>query len=98
MQITGKQGQWLGDIVVREAGSIEALVEMAINNDVSITGKMDAGSPALQPVPVNKRVMNYYNINGIYPATATEPDRRSFRGIGYMSVGITFIVSEDKKI
>jgi len=93
MQITNRQGQWLGDIVVRETGSIEALVEMAISNDISITGKMNAGSPVLQPTPLNKRVMNYYNVNGIYPATAAEPDGRSFRGIGYMAVDITFIVS-----
>jgi hypothetical protein len=93
MQITSKQGQWLGDIVVREAGSIEALVEMAINNDLSITDKMTAGSPVLQSTPVNRRVMNYYNINNIHPATSMKTDGRSFRGIGYMAVDITFIVS-----
>jgi len=93
MQIISKQGQWLGDIVVREAGSIEAIVEMAINNGVSITDKMTAGSQVLQSVPVDRRVMNYYNINSIYPATAADPDGRSFRGIGYMAVEITFIIS-----
>jgi len=93
MQITGKQGQWLGDIVVREAGGIEAIVDTAISSNLSITGKMNVDSPVLQPAPVDKRVMNYYDINGIYPATATELDGRSFRGIGYMAVDMTFIVS-----
>ena len=93
MQITSKQGQWLGDIAVREAGSIEAVVEMAIINDRSITDKMAVGSTLLKPTPIDRRVMNYYKINNIYPATATEPDGKSFGGIGYMAVEITFIVS-----
>jgi hypothetical protein len=43
MRIISKQGQWLGDIAIREAGSIEAVVEMAIRNNISLlsTKKMD---------------------------------------------------------
>lgn len=93
MQVTSKQGQWLGDIVIREAGSIEAVVEMAIKNELSITDKIIAGTSMLKSAPLNKRVMNYYSINNIYPATSTELDGRSLSGIGYMSVEITFIVS-----
>ncbi|MDR1381755.1 MAG: hypothetical protein LBJ47_09810 [Tannerella sp.] len=93
MQVTSKQGQWMGDIAVREAGSIEAMVEMAIKNDRSITGKMAVGSTLLKPTPIDRRVMNYYKINNLYPATAMEPDGRSSGGIGYMAVGITFTVS-----
>ena len=93
MQITSRQGQWLGDIAVREAGSIEAVVEMAINNDHSISDKMVVGSSLSKPTPINKRVMNYYNINNIYPATAIEAFEMNFGGIGYMAVEITFIVS-----
>lgn len=93
MQVTSKQGQWLGDIAIREAGSIEAVVEMAIKNGLSITDKIVAGTSMLKPAPLNKRVMNYYSINNIYPATPTELDGRSVSGIGYMSVEITFIVS-----
>jgi len=91
MQITSKQGQWLGDIAVREAGSIEAVVEMAINDDRSIVDRMGFGAFIQKPAPINKRVMNYYGINNIYPATSAEPD--SLSGIGYMAVDITFTVS-----
>lgn len=93
MQFTSKQGQWLGDVAVRESGSIEGVIEMAISNDASITDKMMVGSTLLQPALLNKRVMNYYSINSIYPATATDNDGRSFGGIGYMAVQITFVVS-----
>jgi hypothetical protein len=93
MQITSKQGQWMGDMAVRESGSIESVVEMAIVNDCSITEKMAVGSTLLKPTPIDRRVMNYYKINNIYPATATEPKGKSFGGIGYMAVQVTFIVS-----
>ena len=91
MRTTSKQGQWLGDMAVREAGSIESVVEMAINNNLSIVDKLPAGSFMQSPEPLNRRVMNYYNINNIYPATSADPD--SLSGIGYMAVEITFIVS-----
>lgn len=93
MQVISKQGQWLGDIAVRESGSIEGLVEMAIKNDLSITDKMKPGSRLLQPTAINKRVMNYYSINNIYPATSTELTGIGFGGIGYMAVEITFIIA-----
>ena len=93
MQVTSKHGQWLGDIAVREAGSIEAMVELAIRNDISITDKMIVGSLFSRPTAADRRVMNYYNINNIYPATSMDVNERSFNGIGYMAVEITFLVS-----
>lgn len=91
MQVTSKQGQWLGDVAVREAGSIEAVVEMAIENDVAITGIISAGTTHKQPASADKRVMNYYKINNIHPATSMEA-KSSFKGIGYMAIGSTFKV------
>ncbi|MFV0397936.1 MAG: hypothetical protein ACK5JU_07960 [Bacteroidales bacterium] len=93
MQVTSKQGQWLGDIAIREAGSIDALVELAINNDLSITGKITPGDTLSKPTQVDKRVTNYYALNNLYPATSTEIDMRNMGGIGYMAIGITFKVS-----
>ncbi|MDR2147716.1 MAG: hypothetical protein LBE91_14780 [Tannerella sp.] len=91
MQVIAKQGQWLGDVAVRESGSIEAIVEMAIRNSVAITDKIVAGTAFLKPSPINRRVMNYYEINGIYPATGADAMNRG--GIGYMGVEINFTVS-----
>ncbi len=93
MQVTSKQGQWLGDIAVRETGSIETVIEMAIKNDRSITDNITVGSTLLRPTPVNRRVMNYYNMNNIYPATAMKLDGKSISGIGYMAVEISFTIS-----
>lgn len=93
MRIISKQGQWLGDIVVRESGDISEIVEMAVNNNISVTENMVVGLELLKPEAINRRVMNYYEINGIYPATTMEREPGTPGGIGYMAVGITFIVS-----
>jgi hypothetical protein len=76
MKIISRQGQWLGDIAVREAGSIEAVIEMAVKNNISITGKLALGTELLKPTPINRRVMNYYEINKIFPATSYEWKRK----------------------
>jgi hypothetical protein len=93
MRITSKQGQWLGDVAVREAGDLLSIVEMAVSNDISVTENMIIGSELVKPKAINRRVMNYYEINNIYPATAMEREPGTLGGIGYMAVGITFIVS-----
>ena len=91
--ITSIQDQWLGDIVIRESGCIEAIVEVAIENEISVTDKMIPGLQVLQPIQANRHIVNYYNTNNIYPATAADLEVKSFRGIGYMAVGVNFIVS-----
>lgn len=93
MQITSKQGQWLGDIAVREAGSIEAIIEMSIADEIAVTEALTVGTPLATPTPIDRRVMNYYKTNNIYPATVTTLEQKTFGGIGFMAVGISFIVS-----
>lgn len=95
MLIISKQGQWLGDIAVREAGSFEAVVWMAANDDIPITGEMSVGSLVSAPTPIDKRTMNYYNTNKIYPATALGAGGALLvrEGINYMGIEIDFIVS-----
>ncbi len=93
MQVISKQGQWLGDIAIREAGSIEAVVEMAVINDISIT---DTNIPSTlkRPKVLNKRIAEYYKINNIYPATYAKL-KESFGGIGFMAIGLTFKINGD---
>lgn len=93
MQITSRQGQWLGDIAVRESGSIEAIIEMSIANEIAVTEVLAAGTPLAAPTPIDRRVLNYYRTNGINPATVTTLEQKTFGGIGFMAVGISFIVS-----
>ncbi len=93
MRIISKQGQWLGDIAVRESGDISSVVDMAIENNLSVTENLKVGTELLKLEAISRRIMNYYDINNIYPATSMERDSGTPGGIGYMAVGITFIVS-----
>jgi len=92
MQITSKQGQWIGDIVVRESGSIDDLFAMAITNDCSITDNMKIGTILNPSVQLDKRTINYYERNDIHVATSSI-NNKLLGGIGYMGIEIDFIVS-----
>jgi hypothetical protein len=91
MKVLKRQGQWLGDVVIRETGDIHRIVETAIINGVSITGYIPTGTEVLLPDVQRNSVADYYTAKSIYPATSTEQEASD--GIGYMAVGSTFIVS-----
>lgn len=94
MQSISKQGQWLGDITVREAGSIEGLIDMAVKNEISTTDALEIGTSLLNPDPINRRVINYYKRNNIYPATSSDyKEEQIGGGIGNMGIEINFVVS-----
>jgi hypothetical protein len=91
-----RQGQWLGDTVIRESGDIAALFETAARNGISVTGtpapgtEMETVPPA---TPEAKAVVNCFRNRDIHPATALNAGADGAPGgIGYMAVGITFII------
>lgn len=86
-----KDRQTLLDIAIQESGSIEAVFELAMNNGLSITELLSAGT-VLNKVPVVvPEVVNYYAINELLPASADETG--ILGGIGYWRIGYDFIVS-----
>lgn len=93
MQSISKQGQWLGDVAVREVGSIEGIIDMSIANNMSLTDILEIGTSLKNGVSNNKRVINYYRRNNIYPATSFDYKAEQLGGIGSMGVEINFVVS-----
>lgn len=91
MQIISKQGQWLGDIAIRYAGSFEAIVDIAVQNDVSVTDILDIGTLIAVPAISDKRTVNYFERNAIEPATELQQNR--LEGIGVWRIGVDFVVS-----
>lgn len=87
-----KQGQWVADISVKETGSIETIFDFALLSNISITDSLEAGSSISYTDITDKRIVNYYQQNSITPATSII-DSRQQGGIGYMAVGIDFIIS-----
>jgi hypothetical protein len=97
MKVKIQQGQWLGDVVIRETGDIHRIVEMAVMNGIPVTENIPTGTELLcPPVASENGIADYYRAKEIYPATALEyepGEPGESGGIGYMEIGITFIVS-----
>lgn len=55
-----KRGQWLGDIAIRYAGDIETLFEIAVENDISITDELAAGSQLYIPRVTDSRTVEHF--------------------------------------
>lgn len=92
--INSTQGQWLGDVAVKEAGTIEALFELAVLNNISPTESLQAGTELTPAMEKNKRVINYFERNGINPASSDTGSAQVVgRGIGSMMINIDFIVA-----
>ena len=62
--------QWLGDVVLQASGSLEGIVDMAVKNNISITGKLEPGTLLREPDTIrNRGVVQYYKDKNIRPAT-----------------------------
>lgn len=91
--IESKQGQWLGDIVVKETGDISALFEFAVKNNLSATETLQIGTQLMPSPATNKRVINYLERNNIVPASSDKGSSRVVgRGIGNMTINVDFLV------
>lgn len=91
--INSTQGQWLGDVAIKHAGAIEALFELAVKNNLSPTESLQAGLLLSPGEIVDRRVINYFDRNGLTPASSdTGAARLVGRGIGFMTVNIDFII------
>lgn len=92
--------QWLGDVAVQCCGSFEAVMQLAIENDISITETLISGNELGYSEIKNKQIREWYTKNNIVPATVLTAVYDSGGevvelpgGIGYMAVSINFIVS-----
>lgn len=74
------EGQSVLDVAVQTAGSVEAAIEMATENDLSITD--DLLPVELRTADVqNKAIAAYYDSNSIKPATAVTDPGQIFEDI-----------------
>lgn len=98
MQIIALHNQTLLDIAIRHCGTVEAVVDIAILNNISITDDLIPGQIILIPDKDygNQEVINYFNANKIDPATALTDEHIELTegnsGIGFWEIGNNFIV------
>lgn len=70
MKVKVKDGQTLADISIQEYGSMEAAMELARANGMSITDIPAPGSELqLQDAVYDKTMADYCRANGVSPAT-----------------------------
>lgn len=96
MMAVVKDGQTLLDVGIKHFGTIEAAIELAINNNLPVTGRVSDGHN-LELSGVSKdfeaaKVITRYEIEQINPATDYRGELCG-EGIGYMAIEDTFIVS-----
>lgn len=98
MQITALNNQTLLDIAIRHCGTVEAVADIAILNNISITDDLIPGQLIELPSKDygSQEVVNFFEVNKIDPATAlTENDKaltEGNSGIGFWEIGNNFIV------
>lgn len=96
-QIVALNDQTLLDVAIRHCGSMDALVDISILNNMSITENPKAGQIILLPTKDygNQEVVNYFVLHKIEPATGINNEAMVFLtelGIGEMKIGTDFKV------
>jgi len=97
-QITVLNNQSLIDVAIRHCGTVEAVLDIAILNNVGITQELVPGQILELP---NKdygyqEVVNYFEINKKEPATSLTEENKAIvegdSGIGFWIIEDNFIV------
>ena len=70
MKVKVKDGQTLADIAIQEYGSLEAAMELAKANGLSVTDIPASGTElTLQDAVYDRTMADYCKVNGVSPAT-----------------------------
>jgi hypothetical protein len=85
--------QSLFDIAILAGGSIESVFDIALQNDLSITGEMSAGQTIDISGIEGNQITDYYRVKGIMPTTFSSKEIFTLSGLGYMALEENFIVS-----
>ncbi|MCF0184090.1 MAG: hypothetical protein HUK01_07130 [Bacteroidaceae bacterium] len=90
---SAKDGQTLLDIQIVNAGGMEGIIAMCALNNLSVTDDLADGQTLMCAGVVSPKVAaQFANLLG-EPATALAQGAPKMGGIGYMAVGVDFIVS-----
>jgi len=75
--ITVFDGQSLLDVAIQLCGNIEAAYDFALLNNRSITDNYNTGESLRMPEILNKKLVDYYKLNNISPATTVKVEKSS---------------------
>lgn len=70
MEVKVKDGQTLADIAIQEYGVLEAVVQIAVDNGMSVSDVPQAGTMLhLHDKTYNRVMHDYYRAHSVQPAT-----------------------------
>ncbi|MCL2290818.1 MAG: hypothetical protein FWC34_09000 [Bacteroidetes bacterium] len=81
--ITPLFGQSIFDIALKTCGIAEAAYDIALASGVSITDNVEGDLLVVPEVEKNKRIVEYYAINSISPATDYQEKTKKHRIFDY---------------
>lgn len=94
--VNPKREQSLLDLALQHCGAMEAAVDIAQLNGLSLTDDVDTSRDIALPAVTNRAVVAHYAARGIRPATAVTMDEETgtkLGGIGYMAINVDFMIS-----
>lgn len=94
--VTVLNNQSLADLAIQECGTLEAVLELAIANGISVSDTLRPGQVLSIPeVDGNDDAARYYKANALKPASAVAEgfDIPRKEGIGYWAIETEFKVS-----
>lgn len=92
METKALNNQSLFDLAIQTGGSVESIVGLMVDNDLSITGSLEAGEIVSNTEITEIQTKNYYESKGLTPATFSSITETRRLGIGNMTIQQDFIV------
>jgi hypothetical protein len=70
MKVKVLDGQSLFDIAIQHCGDVQAVYDIALLNNLSITDDVELGTELVVPEPFDRDIANYMKQKNITPKTA----------------------------
>ncbi len=85
--------QSLFDLAIQTGGSVESVVGLIVDNDLSITTSLEPGDILSSPEVTENQTKGYYQTKGLTPATFSSVTETKRLGIGNMTIQQDFTVN-----
>ena len=94
-RIIAKDRQTLLDVQIMACGTLDGVIDACALNGISLTDDLEDGQGVEVAALGNDKVVATYRNKGYNPATAVVVEESGVRygGIGYMAIGVDFVVS-----
>lgn len=93
METKALNNQSLFDLAIQSSGSVEAVIGLMVDNEMSLTASLEPGEVLLNPEVAESQTKEYYETKGLTPATFSSVTETKRLGIGNMTIQQDFIVN-----